>query len=199
MALCIVGMAVSLSGCTNDEEEFPPLTTDFVVAQTNAAGILSSIRLDDGTAYDVTAQGVNTGVADTLLRCVATYTLKEGGMQLYDVIHIMSNNPVPVETFLEDNGLEESDLPRDPVNVISMWKSGGYINMRLGVLTTGNGRHAYAFCKDDVGKYSLLHQRPANDAESYTQEVRLSMPVPDGEESLMFSVNTYDGPYIRTF
>ena len=196
----MVSVMSLLSGCSNDEnKEYPPLLTDFVVAEANASGMLARVRLDGGAVYDVTAQGISVGMPDTLLRCVASYTLDDGRMLLYNVTNILSSNPVPLEVFLEEWQMEASDLPRAPVNVVSMWKSGGYINMQLGVLTTGNGSHAYAFCEDGVGEYSLLHLRPMNDAESYTEMIYLSMPVPEGVESLTFSVNTYDGTYTRTF
>ena len=80
-----------------------------------------------------------------------------------------------------------------------MWRSGGYLNLHLGLMTTGVGTHQYAFCQDSVGHYSLLHLRPSNDQESYTNDVYMSMPVPEDVDSLTFSVYTYDGIYTRTF
>lgn len=199
LSCIIASVAVCFVSCLDDKQSFPSIKTDFLVVETNSSGMLSKVRLDDGLSYDVTAQEIKFGVPDTLLRCVASYALTEQNIQLYSISHIFSSNPVPLEKFLEDGRYTEENLPRDPVNVISMWRSGGYINMQLGVLTTSVASHLYAFCKDGEGRYSLLHQRPANDMESYTQAVFLSMPVPEGVESLTFSVNTYEGTYARTF
>lgn len=197
---CIVSSAMWFISCsTDDDKAFPSLITDFVVVETNASRVLSNVRLDNGDLYDVASQGVSAGVADTTFRCVASYTLDDSGMMLYEATHIFSVLPVPLDEFLKDGEMEAEDLPRDPVSVISMWKSGGYVNMKLGVQTTGNGSHAYAFCEEREGVYSLLHLRPVNDDESYTETVYLSMPIPEGVESLTFSVNTYDGIYMRTF
>ena len=90
-------------------------------------------------------------------------------------------------------------LPRDPMKVISMWKSGGYLNMHLGLMTTDNGAHQFAFCEDSTGHFSLLHQRPASDGSAYTENVYMSMPLPQGLDQFTFTVKTYDGNYTRTF
>ena len=197
---CILSVVMCLSSCVdNDINPYPSLKTDLVDVETNASGVLSKLRLDNGETYDVSSQGVKFNVADTLLRCLASYAMEESGLKLYSISNIFSHKPVPLATFLEDGEYTEETLPRDPVNVVSMWKSGGYINMQLGVLTTGNVSHAYAFCDEGEGHYSLLHRKPLNISESYTETVFLSMPIPEGVESLTFSVTTYDGTYTRTF
>ena len=198
--LCIVSATMCFVSCFDDDSTpYPSLKTDLVVAETNAAGVVSKIKLDNGEMYDVTSKEVKFGVADTLFRCLASYAMENKGIKIYGITNIFSSKPVPLATLLEDGTYTEETLPRDPVEIISMWKSGGYINMQLGVLTTGNASHAYAFCEEEKGKYSLLHRRPLNVAESYTSVVFLSMPIPDGVESLTFSVNTYEGTSMRTF
>lgn len=200
--MCIASAAMCFVGCVNDDNEpYPSLKTDVVIAETNASGILSKIKFDNGNSYDIASQKISFNVADTLIRCVASYTLNENSLKIYSIANIYSNPPVPLAKFLEEGKYTEETLPRDPVNVVSMWKSGGYINMQLGVLTSGYASysHAYAFCEDAEGEYSLLHLRPSTDTESYTEIVFLSMPIPEGVDSLTFSVATYEGTYTRTF
>lgn len=192
---------LALMGCSDDEKDYPSLITDMMMASVNAAGGITTMTLDNGSSYDVHAQGITTDVKDTIVRCLASYTLDQQNMTVYNVSGVLTDKPYLAEDLLHDEEGKQvlESLPRDPMKVVSMWKSGGYINMQLGMLTTGNGTHAYAFCEDSVGAYSLVHQRPADDAESYTQKVYMSMPIPEGVEHLTFSIYTYDGIYTRTF
>lgn len=197
--LYIVSVAMCLTSCIDDDNNpNPSLITNFVVAETDASGILSRLRLDNGELHSIASQSINFGKPDTLFRCVASYAMENSGMKVYNITSVYSNPPIPLETFIE-RGYTEESLPRDPVKVVSVFKSGGYINMQLGVMTTGNSAHAYAFCEEGDGLYSLLHQRPVNDPESYTMTVFLSMPIPEGVETVTFSIPTYEGTYTRTF
>ena len=198
--LCLMGLVFIVS-CSDDDKDYPSLVSDFLVASTDANGKITTVRLDKGTTYDIAAQGISTNAPDTLLRCIASYTLDGDKMTMYNISHIFSENPVPARSLLmaEDGTQLMDTLPRDPMKVVSLWKDGGYINMQLGMLTTGVGTHAYAFCEDSVGHYSLVHLRPQEDAESYTQKVYMSMPIPDSVGQVTFSIYTYDGIFTRTF
>lgn len=192
-----VMMVVSCS----DDKDYPSLITDFVVARTNASGTVSSVSLDGGGRYDVSAQAIASSSKDTLLRCIASYTLEGDKMQLYNIAHVFSSRPRPAEDIqtVVDSALHLDTLPRDPLKVVSLWRGGGYINIHLGLMTTGSDKHSYAFSEDSTGHYSLVHHRPADDAESYTRQVYMSMPIPDSVTTLTFSVPTYEGIYTRTF
>ena len=206
--LCAVGLsAVCMVACSAGEDDgdeyIPPYITDLLEVATDAYGMLSVVTLDNGATYDVTEQQKVTNYPDTTFRCRAIYTLEKGKLKLSSVVTVFANKPVPASAFsLVKNGVVysgEEYIPRDPMKVISMWKSGGYINLHLGLMTTGRNVHQYAFCEDAPGKYSLVHLRPWGDAESYTEQVYMSMPIPKGVEELTFSVNTYDGVYTQTF
>ena len=200
LSLWCIAAAMCLASCIDDvNSSYPSRITEFVVAKTNSSGMLSKVILDDGRSYDVSSPEVNWGVADTLFRCLASYVPSETSIKLYGITNVFSNYPVSLEKILESGEYTEETLPRDPVKVVSMWKSGGYINMELGVLTTSNAPHRYAFCDEGDGKYSLLHEKPLGYPEAYTQSVFLSMPIPEGVESLTFSVHTYDGTFTHTF
>lgn len=195
---CTVGML----SCADDKgKDYPSLVTDLVVVEMDGAGMMAAVKLDNGERYDVHAQVVGTQLKDTLIRCLASYVLTDGQMTLYSISSIFSSHPCKAESLLQgaEGNLVLDSLPRDPVRLVSLWKSGGYVNMQIGVLTTGKGTHAYAFCEDSVGHYSLVHLRPADDAESYTQKVYLSMPIPENVEHPTFSLRTYDGLYTRSF
>lgn len=195
---------VSLAACSDDDGEYiPSYITDLVTVTTDAQGIVTSVQLDNGTTYSIASQGIKSDAPETDIRCRGTYVLKHGSMKMYSLTAIFANQAIPASSVrYVKNGTTyygTENLPRDPVKLISMWKSGGYINLHVGVLTTGKGSHQYAFCQEGSGQYSLLHLRPDNDDESYTAHVFLSMPIPEGEDKLTFSVYTYDGVYTREF
>jgi hypothetical protein len=202
--LCVAFVVMGMVACSDDENDVPSYITDFLMVSVDANGKVTSVRLDDSTTYQIAAQQFSVDVKDTVLRCKATYTHDtHKDFKLYGLSYVYSERPYPASSFYwVVNGEVYRDvslLPRDPMKVISMWKSGGYLNMHLGLMTTDNGYHQYFFCEDSVGHFSLLHQRPANDGSSYTKDVYMSMPIPEGLDSLTFSVTTYDGIYTRTF
>ena len=193
-----------LTACSKDDDDYvPPYQIDMLEVSTDADGMLSWVKLDDGSIYDVSAQKKMSEAPDTTLRCRGSYTLNHGKMTLYGVAAVFADKPVPASAFtVVINGVPHRGseyLPRDPVKLVSMWKSGGYINLHLGVMTTGYGIHQYAFCEEAPGLYSLVHLHPFSDASSYTEQVYMSMPIPEGVEEPTFILKTYDGVYKRTF
>lgn len=203
ISVLVVVMTLLLHSCSDDDSyTLPSLQTEFVKAHTDAQGVVRSITTDGGLTYAI-EQNVHTDVPDTIFRCVCSYEVEEHGHSatVYSLSHIYSQPPVPHS--------ELEARPADPVNVRSMWKSGGYINMLLGVLTTGMGKHSYVFSEDSIATskagtktlcVSLLHGRPAGDMESYTQDVYMSMPLESYAskcDSISVSVQTYQG--VKTF
>lgn len=205
--LCVT-LVTCLVACSDGDDDggayIPPYVTDLLVANTDADGKVVSVCLDDGTIHHVAAQQVDLGQKDTLLRCMAVYTQEnEKNFELSSIRPVFCSNPYPASSIyvIVDGRVykDASLLPRDPMKVVSMWKSGGYLNLHLGLMTTNRGIHQYAFCEDSEGHYSLLHHRPASDGSAYTEHIYLSMPIPEGRESFTFTVRTYDGDYTRTF
>lgn len=203
LLIAAVATSVFAISCSEDEgESVPPLRMDFVVAHTDAAAKVVKITSDEGRSF-VVAQNIVAAVADTAYRCVCSYALyeSEACATVYSLQHIYSQLPRPKSDF--------EKLPADPVTVGSVWKGGGYINMILEVLTTGKGTHLFAFCDEDAvvssdGKkvisVSVLHERPQGDAESYTQDAYLSIPVSGYAgrcDSVAVSIPTYQG--VKTF
>ena len=202
--LCAFCLMACSDGSEDDNgEDLPPYISDLVVLSLDADGRFATVKLDDGSTYDIRSQQLMSEVKDTLLRCLATYTLVQGKMQVYGMQRVFCSRPMWADSIrVSVNGevhIGHQYLPRDPMNVVSLWKSGGYVNMHLTLMTTGKGIHQYAFCEDSVGHYSLLHSRPKDDAESYKEHIYLSMPIPNGVEHLTFSVHTYDSIYTRDF
>lgn len=197
-----------LWACSDGDDDtggyIPPYVTDLMEATTNADGKIVSVRLDDGTTYDVSSQKLTLSDGNDVIRCMATYTHENHQpVHIHSIVPVFTDRPFPAENIrVVVNGQVYQDvslLPRSPMKVISMWKSGGYLNLHLGMMTTDNGAHEFLFCEDAPGKYSLLHLRPSSDASSYTEHLYLSMLIPEGVDEFTFTVRTYDGDYTREF
>lgn len=204
--LCAVLSMVAFLSCSDDDNDtaMPSILAEFVEANTAADGTIRTITTDNGTIYTLNNK-IKTDVADTTFRCVCNFTPTDGAHKatVYNIKHIYSFPPIPAQQF------ESHDY--DPVHVQSVWKGGKYINIILGVMTSGNGIHACAFSEDSVTltaegtktvHVSLLHKRPDNDIEAYTQKVYLSMPVShyaDSCQTIALSIPTYDGTKTYTF
>lgn len=192
--LCI--LFACMTGCSDEPEDYPPIVSDLLLVRTDALGRCQAAVLDDGSVYPLVSQDLWTDKRDTLVRCQASYTIENGKLNFYGLTEVFASRPYPADFILQ---LGDGVLPRDPMKVVSMWKSGGYINMHLSLMTAGQKGHSYAFCEDSTGCYSLLHSRPSDDAEAYSKNVYFSMPIPQGVDTVSFSVHTYDGIFTRTF
>ncbi len=195
--------AALLLSCS-DDTPYPSLTYDFVEAVVGSDSCVSHIRTDQGNSFAI-GQQIMTNTADSTMRCVASYVVSPDSTTatVYGIEHIHSQHPIPVEEFNEQ--------PKAPVKLQSWWQSGNYINLIIGVLTTGHGNHAFTFCEDTYTSnpdgtttvnISLLHKRPENDAESYTEKVYLSIPIEryrSNADSISVSVITYEGKKIKIF
>ena len=196
----MAALALCLTACSDDDDDnYPSYITNMVVVAVDATGTVSEVRLDNGTKYGVKSQGLRTEERDTLLRCMASYTIDGGDMTVTGLKHVFSDYPITLQEVMDMFSITASEVPRHPVNLISMWKSGGYLNIQVGVMTMGVSKHAFAFCEDAPGQYSLLHLHPSGDAASYTEKVFMSMPIPEGVGAFTFSVTTYDGVVTQTF
>ena len=151
------------------------------------------ITLDDGTKLDILSQGIRSNVADTTVRAVVTYALKDKKPVIYSNDMAFCAQARPKEQF--------KITPHDPMKIVSVWKGGKYINMVLGEMTTKVAKHSYGFLIDEVkGKtlyVSFIHLQPASDPESYTEKKYFSMPMANtyvsGYDSIAISITTYDG------
>ena len=186
---------VLMIACEDDDVHYPAYVTDLIEAYTNSDGMVSNIRLDNGRTFRV-SQSIKANAADSTLRCLSTYVENGEDVRLYSITHIFSAHPV--------KWTEVKERHDDPVKFVSAWRSDRYVNLRIGVMTTKQSGHSFAFCEDSVttdhdGKtkayITLLHRQPDDDAESFTEEHFLSIPRAHYEEcdSFVVSMTTYDG------
>lgn len=192
----VLAIVISCWSCSDDDDKrYPSLFTDFLTAETDSKGNVAFVTLDDGSRYAVSRIISTDNKKDTLLRCLANYTIDDGKIDIYNIRNIFSKHVLPADSF--------KTAAKDPVKVTSVWRGNKFLNIHLGVMTTGKGTHTYGFCIDSVkgnmSYVSLMHQRPEDDAESYTSNVYMSLPLEGfATDSLSFCVHTYEGIYTKT-
>ena len=142
--------------------------------------LATSVRnLTSGTEY-TPAHNISTNVKDTLFRCVCSYVYDKGSKKInvYNIEGILSAIPRPTDP--------ADEHPTDEVKLLSHWRSQRYLNAYISYKTTDKDKHGFGFSEDEVKHYedgrtatfvTLLHKRPANDSESYTKRIYVSLPL----------------------
>ena len=184
----VTAFLLALSACNKEDYHYPDVITDLVELETDSSSNIHLIRTDDGVLYSPDK----------------TIAFKDSTPDsLYNVHSVISPFPKGPDFFKEG-------IKTDPVKITSIWKSGGYINLHLGVLTKGRA-HKYHFLnlgksRNSMGKATqriqLFHSQE-EDPEAYTREIFLSCPLNkldlQSGDSIIFSINTYEGIKVYTF
>ena len=179
----ILFAVVLLSGqtsCSDDDTSgsYPSMKTELAEAFTGSDKTVKSIQFDDGRSYNL-SQSISSSTADTLLRCICSYTYNEDTHHLtvYSLGVVTSNYPT----------VSDSISTGQPGNykLISSWCSSRYINAYISYQTTDQGKHSFYFVEDSLKAYpdgsrtayvSFFHEQPPKDPESYTKKIYVSLP-----------------------
>lgn len=195
----ILCLATAFTSCKKDEskEPTPNFFTEFCDAYANSQAVVSTLTLDDGRKLDVLSQGIkfSSGKGNRSIRAVARFAEVDGQIKVYDLDQAFCSPAIPVDSF--------KVKPRHPLQLLSMWRAGKYVNLIFARKTTDADNHAYDFCIDSVVNrklfVSFLHYQPEDDPMSYSERTYASMPVTtkyvdaSTYDSISISVNTFDG------
>ena len=187
-----------LASCQDDSYQFPSAVREFFVAYLAADSTVNAIETDEGQRYNVVENRTDfKGTPDSLARCIGYYEQVEGGIRLYSAKRVFSVVPSTAAEF--------DSIVIDPVQVVSLWQSPAYLNMRL-ALRHGGEEHEFDFVQDSLrlavhsGRtdiwFSLYHDAHG-DTEAFTDFVYGSLPLATYLAAypklvVHFTVNTYD-------
>ena len=182
--------------CKGDDSSdfYPNVITEFVMIRTDDAGTMVELTTDDERTYTITnpQSGYNKNVK---YRAVCGFVPDGQKATLY---HATS------AYLLRDS--TELDYEPDAVSVVSVWRSGHFINMQLSPLTQG-GKQYWGYRIDGKSGNTThigLHHRQNGDPLSYTQTVYASLPidnldmVPVGD-SIALHIKTFNGDKVWKF
>lgn len=200
--LAFMGLSTSTAGilsCSDDTYIYPSVTTDLVCVRTDGSARAAAIITDNGCTLNIT-NPIAVPTPDTIYRCLAIYSTEQTSATLYSLSSVFSPTPILHEKLAR--------YTTDPVRFISAWFSGGYLNLNIGIPTTLNNIHAFAFSQDSITEdkkgirtlhISLVHEAPPDDPSSFTEETYMSIPMHiylnflTENDSVKFRINTTEG------
>ena len=186
--------------CTQTDESslYPSLITEFAELYADADGNLYRIRPDRKPAYYL-----NTPLPGyhphTEYRAACTYSYSENDsstVKLYGLERVV---------VLQDS-TQQTYAGEDPLQVVSLWDGGEFINLHLSVKTQ-NGTHHWGYRIDSIHiaanqqrtAYLSLYHNQNGDPLSYSQKVYASIPknnlkaVIEPGDSIRLQIHTFEG------
>lgn len=200
------------AACSDDDDyHYPSVLTELVELNVDADSLARSFTTDAGKTYGIVQGSVRTNLADTVIRCLCVYLPKTEDVPnsddfssatceatVYQLERVFSQPARPRSEF--------RSFPRSPFQFISSWHSSQWLNLYLGIPTSSQTFHSYAFAQDSIAcdsttgirtaHVSFLHLRLGNATDAYTQKTYFSLPLAPFAglaDSLVLSLNTQDG------
>ena len=190
-----------LSSCNKDMEETDNIVTGFVTVWTDTEGKVTVLQDDFGNRYMANDKDNHKAPADTMLRVISLYTINADSTiaTVLETINILSNRATDISE------CENNEIKQDPVEVQSVWVSGGYLNAVIGI-SVHNIPHILFMVADTTQNnsltFSLYHDRNA-DPLGATRNAYISVPL-DGYglekgDSIFFSCKEDGAVYNSSF
>jgi hypothetical protein len=192
--------------CGKDEDLLPALRTDLLLVRTDAQGRVMQLITDEGEIL-FPSQPIGGGRTDTTYRVLAVYHRHEASAQV-EVRHLVQ---IPTAPPVQ---LDEKQQQDAPIQLLSLWKSKTFLNLRFGIPKSFHGQHtigwAYRGIIQQPDGHRLLHLQLYHNAyadrNDYYEDAYLSCPLQSfsqwltaGRDSIALEVNTYQGRYTKVF
>ncbi len=192
------------AACKDDDEPLPSYVLSLAEITADASGTATSVTFDDGSSYAL-AQSIGGLKADSTYRIQAMYLVQGTTAVLSQYAQVLAP---PLAIYPEEK------VKRDPVELISVWCGGNYINLRLNIKGTALGLHYFGFNQTDIVQHAdgtrtlqaeLLHDQNG-DSLYYSRNAYLSLPLRplsgqlrSGTDSVSLSIPTFKGCETYTF
>lgn len=195
--------------CADDETVLPAYVQTLAELHTgNAADARQTLVLEDGTRQAMLNR-IDGLPADTLIRVYVVYTRQpdQGGVLIHNAQRVFSPRALRLDP--------SETLHADPVDLISVWKTGQrWLNLHLGIRRGNGANHTCGFVEEwlpqrESGglrlRLTLYHDRQGDPAY-YTEDAYFSCPLRHyadslrvDRDSLEICVNTPSGNVVRRF
>ena len=192
--------------CSEKQEPYPDLITEFVDMRTDADGMFVDMTTDDGTCYSIINTNIKPHRPDTIYRAVVGFVPNGNSANLQAQIYTLAG-----ALLLADS---TATLRHDPTGIESMWQEGCHINMQLTARTQG-GLHLWGYAVDSVlqagqgGRthahhHLSIHHNQGRDPMSYSQTYYCSIhassiPYYNIGDTISISVHAFNGVREWTF
>lgn len=175
--LLTLALGLMVVSCSDKEEVYPSIITEFVSAQTDGNGVMDSIQTDPGDKYRL-VNPYGELKPNTRYRLLAGFVVTpEGRADLYTLagVHVLHDSTLVAQ--------------HDAVEVQSSWSRGKYFNLILLPKTQGGiSNHYWGYVVDSLNatdSYISIHHCQNADPTSYTTTIYASIPLdsiaPEGQ------------------
>lgn len=194
--------AMFLVACSEKNEPYPDIVTEFADISTDHTGRLCDILTDNGVRYAITNTNIRPHRPDTVYRAVVGFvpeistTPSYVGAQVYSLIGAC--------VLGDSTGI----VCHDPTGIESMWTAGSYVNMQLTAKSQG-GLQYWGYAVDSLemagtaGRqyschYLSVHHVQGADPLSYSRTYYCSILIPaipqyHSGDTVNVTVHTFGG------
>lgn len=173
LILAAVLMSAFIS-CDDDKEKVETMYSGFMTGHTDSEGYVTILTDDFGTQYMVSEKSDQLE-PDTLYRLVAAVALDENRTaRILQMVPTISNI-APADSIIPD-----SLRVQDPLDVVSLYIGGGYLNIYLGVKVATEGTlHRLFYTRlGTPGKVAFtIYHNAYDDKPVYTKHAYMSIPL----------------------
>ena len=200
------GGMLLLTQCNKDEAPLESYRSELLMVHTTSHGDIDKLLTDEGQVLHPTniLQGVRP---DTTYRALATfrYVTDSKRVELRQVVLIPTALPIRIK---------EEAMRTAPIQLLSLWKTPNYINLRFGIPKSFKGNHIIGWSFRGISSthnghrklhLQLYHDDHA-DRSDYFEETYLSCPIQQfsqwlvpGVDSIALNINTVKGQYQAVF
>lgn len=201
----LLGLVALFEACDEETNTLSSWREDLADLYTLSDGRVDRLVLDDGTVFPL-SNTVILSEADTVRRAFVAFLVADNGTaQLGGRQNVLTADPIVPHNVT---------LRQDPLSLVSAWRGGAYINLRLNLLTGPSEKnHYFGFFVEEVAenpnggrllKLNLYHDQNGDDAY-YTRAMYLCCSLRKYEElltsgdSIRLNIETYKGPVSYTF
>ncbi len=174
LTLAAVAMAAVISCDPYREEKIETMFSGYMTGNTDSEGYVAVLTNDFGTQYMVREKSEKL-VPDTTYRLVVSVALDEDL-----TARIIQMAPTISYRAPKDVIVPDSLRVKDPLEIISYYIGGGYLNVNLGIkVSKEDARHRLLYTyKDSLGspKFTIYH-KAYGDEPVYTKHAYVSIPL----------------------
>ena len=184
--------------CNDEEAPLPAYVQDLAEIQTDVQGNALTLTLDQGEVLKVGNQ-VGGLQPDTVIRVRALYQKTDQSAWISSLAPVLTPHLAKFKPEV---------IITDPVSLTACWRGEHYVNLRLGIRCTAEGKHIFGFHETDCIRHDngtqtlqaiLLHDCN-KDPQYYTREAFISLPLrplegrlQEGRDTLQLSIRTAKG------
>lgn len=180
--------------------DYPQYLMEFAKVWTDSEGNMQVLQNDFGRRYMVANTTTVAEYPDTVIRVICKYEINpDSTINITEHLMTKSGQATNILEFGPDRVIK-----RDPIEIISIWKSGGYLNIILSVMAHSQPHTLFVIYekRGDGVDFTLYHDRNG-DLVGYSKRAYLSIPLSELDlkptDSITFSCRGNEVDYNYSF